>query len=268
MRKTFQTPGPLLLDLRLPAGEIELESAEGVETEVVLEPLDPTDDRAQEAVDGARVELRERRDGQTVVVDVAGRFGSLLGGSPSLRLAVRAPHGADVDASTSSADVDAHGRFGTTEVDTASGDVRFEEVEQGRVNAASADVRFARIGGEAAVNSASGDVSIDVLEGAGKIRSASGDVVVGEAGSDLTVQTASGDQSVGSISRGDVRLQTASGDIRVGVRKGSKLWVDAKSMSGETTSELEVGDAPPEGEGPLVELRATAMSGDIRIVRA
>jgi hypothetical protein len=268
MRKTFTTPGPLLLDLRLPAGEIDLESADGVETEVVLEPLDPGNDRAQEAVDRARVELRERRDGQTVVVDVGSRLGSLLGGAPSLRLAIRAPHGSDIEARTSSADLEGRGRFGATEVETASGGVRFEEVGQGRVNTASADVRFGRIGGEAAVNSASGDVAIDVLEGPGKIRSASGDVVVGEAGSDLTVQTASGDQSVGSIGKGDVRLQSASGDIRVGVRKGSKLWVDAKSMSGETSSELEVGDTLPEGEGPLVELRATAMSGDIRIVRA
>jgi hypothetical protein len=39
-------------------------------------------------------------------------------------------------------------------------------------------------------------------------------------------------------------------------------------MSGETTSELEIEDAPTGGEGPQVDLRATSMSGDIRIVRA
>ena len=39
-------------------------------------------------------------------------------------------------------------------------------------------------------------------------------------------------------------------------------------MSGETTSELELGDAPMDGDGPLVEVRATAMSGDIRVKRA
>jgi hypothetical protein len=39
-------------------------------------------------------------------------------------------------------------------------------------------------------------------------------------------------------------------------------------VSGDTTSDLPVGDAPPEGDGPLIELRATAMSGDIQIVRA
>jgi hypothetical protein len=39
-------------------------------------------------------------------------------------------------------------------------------------------------------------------------------------------------------------------------------------MSGDATSELDVGDEPPEGDGPTVELRATAMSGDITILRA
>ena len=67
---------------------------------------------------------------------------------------------------------------------------------------------------------------------------------------------------------GEVTLQTASGDIQVGIKQGSKLWIDARSMSGDTSSELELGDAPTDGEGPLVEVRATAMSGDITVKRA
>jgi hypothetical protein len=39
-------------------------------------------------------------------------------------------------------------------------------------------------------------------------------------------------------------------------------------MSGDTSSELEIGDAPALGDGPEVDLRATSMSGDIRILRA
>ena len=77
------------------------------------------------------------------------------------------------------------------------------------------------------------------------------------------MQTASGDVEVDSVREGDVDLQTASGDIEVGIKQGSKLWIDARSMSGDTSSELEIGDAPSDGEGPLVEVRATAMSGDI-----
>jgi ATP-dependent Clp protease ATP-binding subunit ClpX len=98
--------------------------------------------------------------------------------------------------------------------------------------------------------------------------SASGDVEISAAEGSLKVQTASGDQEIGSVASGEVTLQTASGDISVGVKPGSKLWIDAKSMSGETISELEIGDAPTDGEGPMVEVRATAMSGDIRVKRA
>jgi DUF4097 and DUF4098 domain-containing protein YvlB len=102
------------------------------------------------------------------------------------------------------------------------------------------------------------------------VRTASGDVVVGQAESSLTVQTASGDQRVGSVTAGEVSLSSASGDIWIGIRRGSALWVDASSMSGATTSELDVGDAPSAGAGeaPLVELRAQSMSGDIHVARA
>ena len=93
------------------------------------------------------------------------------------------------------------------------------------------------------------------------------DIWIDEANASLKVQTASGDVEVKSVREGDVVLQTASGDIEVGIKQGSKLWIDAKSMSGETSSELEIGDAPTDGEGPTVEVRATAMSGDIRVKR-
>ena len=39
-------------------------------------------------------------------------------------------------------------------------------------------------------------------------------------------------------------------------------------MSGDVSSELEVGDEVPEEDGPLVELKVTAMSGDVEVVRA
>jgi len=100
------------------------------------------------------------------------------------------------------------------------------------------------------------------------VRSASGDVSIDETEASLKIQTASGDLRAGSVREGDVTLQTASGDIQVGVKKGSKLWIDARSMSGDTSSDFDVADAPPDGEGPLVEIRATAMSGDITVSRA
>ena len=119
------------------------------------------------------------------------------------------------------------------------------------------------------INSASGDVEIARVAGNTKIRTASGDVAVGEAGASIGIQTASGDQRIGSVTAGEVTMRSASGDLRVGIRRGSGVWVDASSMSGDTTSDLDIGRAGAEQrDGPLVELRAQSMSGDIHVARA
>jgi len=65
-----------------------------------------------------------------------------------------------------------------------------------------------------------------------------------------------------------VSLKSASGDLKIGIREGSSLWVDARSRSGAVRSELPVSDLPSEDNGPKVELRATTMSGDVTVSRA
>jgi hypothetical protein len=260
--ETFPTPGPVLLTVRIPAGEIRLETADEPETHVEL-------DGDEDALAETRIELRRRGDGHEVVVETERRFRLFGWRDGDYRLLIRAPHGADIDLETGSADVDGVGRFGSVELQVASGEVEFEEIAGGaEISIASGDVRVESVGGEATIESASGDVELGSLEGRGKIRSASGDVSVEEAASSIAVQTASGDQEIGSIAAGQVTLQSASGNIAVGVARGATLWIDAKSMSGETTSELEIGEQPPEEGAAKVELRATSMSGDISIRRA
>jgi DUF4097 and DUF4098 domain-containing protein YvlB len=261
-RESFETPGPLALDIRVPSGEIEIEAVEGSETVVELSA-------SPELEEEARIELRPRRDGHELSVVIEKRSGFFRGLREEVRLRVSAPPGTDVEVSTASADTEGRGEFGKVDVNTASGDVSFDKATGDvAINSASGDLKMEEIGGGLTVNTASGDVELGRLEGDGKIRSASGDVQLEEANASIKVQTASGDVQVGSVREGDVVLQTASGDIEVGIKKGSKLWIDAKSMSGETTSDLEIGDAPPDGDGPMVEVRATAMSGDITVKRA
>ena len=289
MRQTFRTPGPLVVSIKLPAGEAALSTVDGDETTVELEPL-RNNDASREAVEQARVELRERAaGGQELVIEVPDRrgWGFTIGRGSEVGLRISSPHGTDLKVDASSADVEGRGRFGAVAVNTASGDVELERVErEARVNTASGDVQLHEVAGEARINTASGDVEAGALAGAATVNTASGDVIVDRAGSDLTVRsasgdvivhhaassvsvaTASGDQRIDSVAEGDVRLQSASGDMHVGVRRGSKVWMDASSKSGEATSELELGDAPPAGDGPLLELRATTMSGDISVVRA
>jgi DUF4097 and DUF4098 domain-containing protein YvlB len=267
--ETFHTPGPLALDLRLPSGQIEIEAADGEETTVDLDATRDSDE-IREVIENARIELRRRGDGYEVVVDVQRkRFKLFDFMNVEFILRVRAPHGADVQVANASADVDARGRFGALRAQAASGDLRFMELD-GRVDikSASGDVDLGRVGGEASINTASGDIRVDRIDGDATIRSASGDVEIQEAASSVTVQTASGDQRLGTVSQGSVVMQSASGDLIVGIRRGSRVHIDAKTMSGDTSSELVVGDEPPPGDGPTVDLRATAMSGDIRILRA
>jgi len=261
-RETFETPGPLELNVRVPAGDVDLETIDGTETVVEISAN-------SEIEDEARIELHPKRDGHEVLVVIEKKSGLFRSFREDVRVRISSPPGADVDLSTASADVEARGDYGAAKVNTASGDVRFEHIAgDAQVNSASGDVNLDQIDGSLTVNTASGDVEIRRIQGDAKVRAASGDISIEEADSALKVQTASGDVEVESVREGEVTLQTASGDIEVGIRQGSKLWIDAKSMSGETTSELELGDTPADGEGPQVDVRATAMSGDIRVKRA
>jgi hypothetical protein len=278
--ETFQTPGPVRLDVRLGSGEIRLEASATSETTVTLEPL-RDNDASVAAVEEARVEQR----GDEILVDVRGPR-RLLRGADVL-VEIRCPDESSVRAKSGSADVEGHGCFGSVEVGTGSGDVQFSEVSgDAEVNAASGDVQFARVGGRGRFNTASGDVQLGSVGGEAKINSASGDVQIREAANRLEVNTASGDvnvreasssasvnsasgdQTIGSVAEGKVDLKSASGDLRVGIREGSTLWVDARSRSGEVRSELPISDLPPEGDAPHVELRANSMSGDITVLRA
>jgi DUF4097 and DUF4098 domain-containing protein YvlB len=268
-RETFDTPDPLRLDLRLPSGTISLESHNEPTTQVELDTTRDSDE-LREVIDNARIEVRPRGDGQELIVDVHRKRFKLfdfMGGEIILR--VYAPRGSDVAITTASADTDARGTWGSLKVATASGDVSFDELAGDvDVKSASGDIELRRIGGRASINSASGDVDIDEVAGEAVVRSASGDVEIGEALASVTVQTASGDQSVRSVTSGRVTMQSASGDQTVGIAHGTRAFLDVKTMSGDATSELDVADDPGSGEGPQVEVRATAMSGDIRIVRA
>jgi Putative adhesin len=268
-REVFQTPGPLALELRMPAGEIQVQAGERAETIVELDTSSSREDVLQ-AIEEARIELRRRGDGQGVVVDVRPRrrFGITLDRG-DIRMRVICPHDVDVEVSTASADVELQGRLGGLSAEIASGDLRGEELN-GRVEvkSASGDVQLDLLGGDTSIATASGDIYVRAVHGDATLRSASGDVRVDEAADSITVQTASGDQRIGSVTVGRVTLQSASGDQQVGIRRGSAVHLDVRTMSGDATSELEVRDRPLAVDAPLVELRATSMSGDIRIHRA
>jgi DUF4097 and DUF4098 domain-containing protein YvlB len=265
--ESFETPGELTLEVRVPAGRIEIEAVEGTTTEVELDVRGG--EEAAELLEEARIELRESRGGHEVVVEVEDRRWSRFWRRLDVRLRIQAPEGANLRVSTASADLRARGRFGWLEAEAASGDVEVDEISgDATAKAASGDLNLASVGGAANINTASGDVKLGHVAGEVVVKAASGDVTVGDARGDATISTASGDQRIEAVTAGKVDLKAMSGDIKIGIRQGSNVWVDARAMSGELSSEVALGDEPPAEDAPLVELRAASMSGDIEVVRA
>jgi hypothetical protein len=280
--ETFQTPGPVRLDLELPAGSIEIETSTTDETHVELEALSDRE-QLQEMVEAARIEAVRRGDGHEVIVEVRTRHGVWVSfskgpdirlGSPELRLRVACPAGTELEIRTKSADVNARGDYGTVDVKTASGDTTVEHVAgDARIKSASGDAHFETVDGSLDVKSASGDLHAGSVARASNIQLVSGDVHIREAYDGISTNTVSGDQRYEAVLKGRLDLRAISGDVTVGIRRGSRVFIDANTVSGSTSSEFELSDAPQEApaaaeDSPLVEVYAKTVSGDVRIERA
>ena len=271
MEQSFDVSSPAELDVRLTSGEIEVEAIEGA-TRVEVQ-LIAHDEESQPLVDAARIELHDHHGRPQVIVDVPQRrsgfnFGFLLG-RQGITCRIRTPELSGLSVRSKSADVSVHGTLGGANVSTASGDVRLEDVDGGlNVKSASGDVLAHEITSGVNVQTASGDINLDVVRGPVNATSASGDLRIGEAWDNVSANTVSGDQEHGAVLRGNVSAHSVSGDVHIGVRRGSKVFLDCNTVSGDTRSELELTTEAPSGDGPLVEIRAKTVSGDIVITRA
>jgi hypothetical protein len=278
--ETYSTPGPLRLNLEIPSGEIEIATGNTDETRVELEAV-ANNDAIRELVENSRIELVRRGDGHEVIVEAKTRHGIFISlnrgpdirfGGPDVRLRISCPHGADLDVRTKSADLRARGEYGDVEIKTASGDLQLDTTKgAARIKTASGDVHIGDAHSSLDVQSVSGDLHAGAVRGDIRAQLVSGDVHVRDAGASISANTVSGDQRFEAVQRGRVELKAISGDVMVGVRSGSRVYVDANTVSGSTSSELELSDSPaptPAEDAPLVEVFVKTVSGDVRIERA
>lgn len=271
--ETFDTPGPLEVRCRLASADLRVEAAEGPTTTVEI--VGGRDDDATRAlVDGFTVALRERLHGAELLVEEpkSRSWGFRVRfWEPGVTVRIRCPEGASLSATGASSDVETSGMLGRVEVKTGSGDVALRGGVAGlKATTASGDVHVELVNGSAFVSTASGDVEVGRVEGPLTVQAVSGDVEVRDAHAGADVQSVSGDVEVAAVGGGDIRAQTVSGDVRLGVAPGVGVWIDASSVSGEVTSQLEVGDRPSGevDEAPVYELRVRTVSGDAVIARA
>jgi hypothetical protein len=247
----FQTPDPIELVVRIPSGDIDIETVEGDESVVSL-------DGDEKLVDLTEV----RQEGHRIVVELKGKksFGitisigdfSFVQSGNAMRVRAKVPHGSSTVVMTASADTEVRGRLASLEAKSTSGDVVVVgEIERdATVKTVSGDVRLDRVGGELTAQTVSGDVSAQSVGGS------------------IESKTVSGDLRVESVRKGRATAQSVSGDIELGVPAGTNLDVDAGSVSGELASEVPLGTDPgAAGDGPLLVVRGKTVSGDFRVFR-
>src|SRR5262245_14923875 len=236
----FQTSGPITVSVKIGAGAATVVAEERENAVVEVVPFDGSDASRRQAED-TRVDLH----GATLVIHAPEPAGWIWRRG-KIRVTARVPLDSGFDVHTASADVEMAGRWRDGSVTSASGDVRVDIVTGDlRVNTASGDVGLGGVGGDLKVNSASGDVGIGSVSGDAVLHSASGDLSIHDTGGSVQARTASGDIEMLQARRGDVRGTTASGDVSVSVLPGTGVYMDVRTLSGSTHTDLNVGDQPP-----------------------
>lgn len=256
----FDTPEPIRLRVGLAAGRVELTASPVAVTTVELTAEDA---RAADRLDDVRIE----RNGNEFAINV---LESLFGlGRRRGRFAVRVslPEGSAVHANLVAADLRTLGRLDTVHAETASGDVQLDDVTGDvKVSTASGQVAVQRLGG-GVVRSGSGHIALHDTGGEVNVHTASGGIMIGRAHGSVRARTASGDIAIKAAERGVLEINSASGDVTVGVAQGVGVWLDISTMSGDTHSDLAIGDSAP-AAGYGLQLTARTMSGNVQIHRA
>jgi len=247
----FDTASPVELEVRVPAGDVQVETVDGDRSTVVL-------DGDEKLVEQTRVELI----GNRLLVELEGGkgpFGITLSigdwtiGRSQLVVRASVPHASRAQIMTASADMNLRGRYSELEVKSASGDLSVDgEIE-----------------GDAHVKTVSGDVRLQRVHRNLVVQSVSADVSAAFVGGDATAKSVSGDVRIDETREGRVSVQSVSGDIAVGVATGTNLDVDANSVSGDLSSDVPLGsDVGSIGDGPVLVVRGKTVSGDFKVFRA
>ena len=218
--ETFSTPGPVTLDIRIPAGDIEIETDDAVETAVELQArgrdAEALEQRRRDLDATSRRRLRGARRGRPRARWVP---------RPARRRVPGAYGGAARRDRPSEPRIGGHLRARTLFGARGQGRVRRRRV-RGRVGRGR---RQRRVGRRPARPRRQGEDQLglgrrqDRRVGGGRRR-----------------EHGLGDVEIDSVVSGDVRINSASGDIEVGIAKGSRLLVDAQTLSGDTSSELDL----------------------------
>ncbi len=280
-RYTFDTPGPVDLKVELNTGDIDITSTDESQTTIELE-ANNGDHYALELIAEARV---EQHGDKVVLVMPKSRGGGFLGRKGQVRARIAVPHKSGLRIDTSTADIQARGRYGRANIRSGSGDVDLEEIESGdiqagsgdvdvqqivesiKVKTGSGDVELGSIGRDGDVGAGSGDVVLDSVGGSLRVKTGSGDIVVKSGGDRVDAMAGSGDVVVNRVDHGELIVKTGSGDVIIGIASGTAAYLDIQTVTGSVKSSLDSAQAPMDGDS-TVTVSVTSGTGDVVLQRS
>lgn len=276
---TYDTKGPITIDLDVAIGDIRVRAGDHDDTTVAVRPSDARNEEDRRAAERTVLE----RQGQHVHVRTP-KLGLLTRKGGSVDVTVALPAGSELKASGQTADFTVEGRLGTCRVTVGLGSVHLGETADLQVKCGFGDIHVERIAGAASITAGSGDVRVDEADGSTFVKAGNGDTWLGAIGGELqvkaangdvrieqatgavTVKTANGDLRVGRAGGGPIELQSGAGDIEVGIPEGTPAWLDVSAAYGRLDNQLEASSRPAP-DAPKVEVRARTTAGNIAIRR-
>ncbi len=258
--EVFSPSGPVRAKISSKSGDITVKTIEGNTLEVTLTASSAKFDYLLEDADvrfdatSNQLDIRTQpRDRIGVSRDKSGKRKSWFDfGGSDVDVLVVLPRGSSLEIKTVSGDASLEGPYGDVSVSSVSGDVNESEPCD------SLDVK-----------TASGDVQTGAVRSELKCRSASGDVECLSAAAKTDIASASGDVNITVAQPGNVSVKVVSGDVHVAVARGLAIDVNATTVSGNMSSNIDLdatGDAASDAEE--VTLKINTVSGDIRIEKA
>lgn len=264
MNYEFASPGPVNADIRIAGGTVNVDAGEHDAISVSVEPADNSN-ASREAAQETRVSL----DGKQLIIHVPRGQGWAVFRWPKLNVTLKMPAGSMLTVKSASADITCTGVYNDAVLRTASGDLFIDRVtKELSIDSASGDVRVGWVGGTLRAHSASGDISVQHAGNDSDLTCASGDIEVARADGGVRAKTASGDVKIGTAHKDEIRAHTASGDVSVGVAAGTGVWLDLSTVSGRTTSDLNMHSSPePVAGAATLKVKIRTVSGDISLRR-
>lgn len=257
----FPATGPIDALIEVTTGSVRITSERTETITVDIRPTRPgqmgDELAAAVRVDFAddRLEIVEPRQRHSIRFDNSG-----------LDVRVALPAGSHCSASTATADIRATGELGSLNAKTASGAIRADTITgEVDVNTATGEIGIDDASSRVSASSAAGAIKIGRVGGDLDVKNASGSVEISKAEADASVKTASGGVQIGSLARGQAEIGTVAGGIRVGVAKGTGVYLDMTSFVGRVTSELEPSQA---SDSVDLHLKCRSVSGAIKVVSA